>query len=196
MFGDAVETNVDGGTAKAARYRLLPADLRDTEALTAAVKAAGLRRDRQTLVICECVLVYMQPEESARLVRWAGETFDTAGCAVYEQINPGDAFGRQMIQALEARGCPLLGLVATPTCEAHERRFLDAGWDMAEAADMAEVYRRVLDQTAVRAAERLEPLDEVEEWNLFQSHYCVCLAVKDPNGVLATLRLRPVAGTT
>ena len=48
-----------------------------------------------------------------------------------------------MLLNLEARGCPLLGISATPTLDAQRRRFTDAGWDRAQAHDMAHVYRCV-----------------------------------------------------
>jgi hypothetical protein len=38
------------------------------------------------------------------------------------QIRPGDAFGRQMVANLEARGCPLRSLPATPSLQAHRHR--------------------------------------------------------------------------
>ena len=42
-------------------YCLLPADLRDLGQLEAALEAAGLDREAPTLVLSECVLVYLQP---------------------------------------------------------------------------------------------------------------------------------------
>jgi hypothetical protein len=39
-----------------------------------------------------------------------------------------------------------------------------------------QVYERFLDPQARRAAEALELLDELEEWRLLMSHYCLCLA--------------------
>jgi tRNA wybutosine-synthesizing protein 4 len=56
-----------------------------------------------TYVLCECVLVYMEPEHSAALVRWFGERCPRAVGVVYEQINPDDAFGRQMVLNLQVR---------------------------------------------------------------------------------------------
>ncbi len=45
----------------------------------------------------------------------------------------------------QARGCPLVGLTATPDLEAHRRRFLDNGWTRADARDMLTVYRHHID---------------------------------------------------
>lgn len=42
-------------------------------------------------------------------------------CPAGSQIKPEDAFGRQMMTNLESRGCPLRGLPATPSLQAHCR---------------------------------------------------------------------------
>jgi hypothetical protein len=37
-------------------------------------------------VLAECVLVYMEPEDSASVVRWLGQWLPTAAFVVYEQV--------------------------------------------------------------------------------------------------------------
>lgn len=44
------------------------------------------------------------------------------------------------------------------------------------------VYEKFLDAKARRAAEALEFLDELEEWQLLMSHYCLCLATTGGEG--------------
>ena len=67
-------------------YSLLPADLRDVAALQTALEAAGFRADAPTYVLAECVLVYMEPLESAALVRWLGSYLASAVFLTYEQV--------------------------------------------------------------------------------------------------------------
>lgn len=57
------------------------------------------------------------------------------------QVKPDDAFGRQMVSNLESRGCPLLGLPATPSLEAHCGRLVDNGWSAAASWDMDTLYK-------------------------------------------------------
>lgn len=39
-----------------------------------------------TLLMAECVLVYMTPEQSAELIKWASSTFSTTMFINYEQV--------------------------------------------------------------------------------------------------------------
>jgi hypothetical protein len=45
-----------------------------------------------------------------------------------------------------------------------------------ETITMNEVYQERLDPIEKQRIDRLEIFDEFEEWNLLQSHYCLCFA--------------------
>ena len=45
-----------------------------------------------TYILSECVLVYMDPVDSAAVVRWLGSTFSCAAMAVYEQVRDSGAW--------------------------------------------------------------------------------------------------------
>jgi hypothetical protein len=54
--------------------------------------------------VAECVLVYMEPADSAALLAWCRNTTSAAAAFVlYEQICPDSAFGQQMLINLEVR---------------------------------------------------------------------------------------------
>ena len=89
------------GRIQSPHYCLLPGDLRNVRSIEQLLSQAGLRWDLPTLVLAECVLVYMEPQDSAHLLRSLGSWLPTAACLVYEQIRPDDAFGRQMLMNLE-----------------------------------------------------------------------------------------------
>ena len=63
-------------------------DLRDLGALQASLETAGFQPTIPTYVLAECVLVYMEPHESAALLKHLGQQLPSAVCVVYEQVNP------------------------------------------------------------------------------------------------------------
>eukprot|EP00050_Salpingoeca_kvevrii_P008590 m.303806 g.303806 ORF g.303806 m.303806 type:complete len:303 (+) comp16234_c0_seq1:22-930(+) len=173
-----------------ALYHPVPADLRNTAALEAALVEAGLDKSRPTLFMSECVLIYMPPETAASLLQWTA-TFPCAFYVNYEMVNPHDAFGQVMLRNLQSRGCALLGLAACPTVDAQIQRYLAAGWQQASAADMGAVYRSIPSEERQRI-ERIEFMDEFEEWDLINQHYCMSWAWNST----ADVDLSPVAALT
>ena len=121
--------------------------------------------------------MYMEPPQAAALLAWAARAFATAAVVVYDPTRPDDAFGKQMLLNLAARGCPLRGIGGAPDPEGAAARLRAAGWRLAAAADMHEVHRRFLAPAERAAAERREPLDELEEWVLIQRHYALALGI-------------------
>jgi [phosphatase 2A protein]-leucine-carboxy methyltransferase len=105
-----------GGTAlHSARFHLLPVDLRidPSESLEPLLFSANadnsalLDPSVPTLLVFECVLVYMSPESSSRLLRWFVEKSRSTpngvlGSIVYEMFGLNDAFGRVMVNNLKA----------------------------------------------------------------------------------------------
>lgn len=52
-------------------------------------------------MISECVLIYLDPLDSNRIIDWLTRELTDAMVALYEQIKPDDAFGRMMIHNLQ-----------------------------------------------------------------------------------------------
>lgn len=57
----------------------------------------------------------------------------------------------------------------------------------------SKVYEQFLDTKARRIAESLEFLDELEEWQLLMSHYCLCLATTGGDGGIRSRSVAPLA---
>lgn len=51
----------------------------------------------------------------------------------------------------------------------------------AECLNMSQLYTLKLDKTERQRIEKIEMFDEFEEWELLQSHYCMCLGKKSSN---------------
>ena len=166
-------------TAVSNRYALARADLRDVGALDELLlRRCGLDPSLPTLVLSECVLVYLDPEHSGRVIEWVSAHFKQAAFFVYEQIRPDDAFGKVMLTNLASRGCPLKGIRAHKSTQEQIERFRARGFNYVECLDMNDIYYKALDPAKRAAAEKLELFDEFEEWHLVQAHYCVVLALR------------------
>nr|XP_048722569.1 leucine carboxyl methyltransferase 1 isoform X3 [Caretta caretta] len=169
---------IDAHSLDSSRYAILAADLRDSSELDEKLKKFNMDTQLPTLLIAECVLVYMTPQQSASLLKWAANTFQAAMCINYEQVNMADRFGQIMIENLQRRQCSLAGVEACKSLDSQRDRLLLNGWETARAIDMMEVYR-YLPQADVKRIEGLEFLDEKELLEQLMQHYCICWAVKD-----------------
>ena len=172
------------------QYHLDSADLRDPSSVTEVLAKGGIDTGCPTLFLTECVLCYVDNEDSERLLTALAGTFATAVFANYEMINPADPFGQVMVRNLEMRGCPLKGLKGCPDMAAQQARLQKAGWEVTQVMTMSDVYGRLGDDTIKRVA-KLEIFDEFEEWNLIMGHYCMAVAHKAPPG--SKLDLQQVA---
>ncbi|XP_008566688.1 PREDICTED: leucine carboxyl methyltransferase 1 [Galeopterus variegatus] len=146
--------HMDGHVLNSKRYAIIGADLRDLSELEEKLKKCNMNTQLPTLLITECVLVYMTPEQSASLLKWAANSFETAMIINYEQVNMDDRFGQIMIENLRRRQCDLAGV---ETCKSLESQ--------------------------VREIESLEFLDEMELLEQLMKHYCLCWATKGGRGL-------------
>jgi len=163
-------------------YVLASADLNEGGAsLEKAV--VGIDGRQGTLVVSECVLVYLEPERGDAVIEWAARRFGQGGVVfvTYEQIRPHDAFGAMMVRNIRERGCALRSVESYPEPADQVARYRRLGFARAAVADMNAVTATLLRSSGGVAGwlQRLEPFDEFEEWTLIQGHYCVVVAVLD-----------------
>ncbi|CAK7221898.1 carboxy methyl transferase for protein phosphatase 2A [Sporothrix curviconia] len=138
----------------------------------------GLRTDVPTLVVSECCLCYLQPTEAAGVLRWFADRVNapaaSLGVVIYEPIRPFDAFGRTMVANLAGRGIEMPTLVAYPDGAAQEARLQhEAGLRRAKHQTIDQIWRAWVADDEQERVNRLDGLDEVEEWGLLASHYVV-----------------------
>ncbi|KAH7728201.1 leucine carboxyl methyltransferase [Aphelenchoides avenae] len=168
-------------------YHLLGADLRQPREFEAKLDAAELDRSQPTLVVAECVLVYMDEAQCNALLRELASRFDTVSFVNYEQVNMNDNFGKIMLDNLHNRGIALPGLPACENLHTQKERFLKNGWQTAHAWTMNEIYSKHLDRAEVGRIENIEPLDEGELLTQLLQHYCLVYASKDDSKAHANL---------
>ncbi|PYH83185.1 leucine carboxyl methyltransferase [Aspergillus uvarum CBS 121591] len=178
-------------------YHLHPIDLRQLAALASSplgkgkgdlqldTLLPGLDPTLPTVLISECCLIYLEPEEASRVVEFFVKVFDApafegqAGAAalgiiVYEPIRPDDAFGRTMVANLATRGIQLQTLHRYASLAAQRARLRAHGFRAGQAAaDVDFLWERWVAAAEKERVAGLEMLDEMEEWRLLARHYCV-----------------------
>lgn len=164
-------------------YHLHACDLRTLSENSSLL--TGLDPALPTLVLSECCLCYLQPEESDHVFAYLTHHL-TAGLGVvlYEPIGGGDSFGDVMIENLATRGISLPTLKKYATLQSQVDRLAERG--MAEngsavACDMMYIYENWISASERSRIARLEFLDEIEELSLLLKHYCVAWTVSNGN---------------
>ncbi|KAK3323615.1 S-adenosyl-L-methionine-dependent methyltransferase [Cercophora scortea] len=152
-----------------------PADGQDSTS-SPGVVLKGLRTDVPTLLISECCLCYLDAADASAVIRWFESRIPDLGVVIYEPVKPDDPFGRMMVSNLAARQIhmPTLDVYRLPADQ--ERRLAEAGFGQVRHMTIDKIWGRwVLHEEKARL-DRLEGLDEVEEWDLLAGHYIVAWA--------------------
>lgn len=157
-------------------YHLHSVDLRDLPP-----SLLGIEADLPTLILSECCLCYMPPEQASTAVKYFTDRITgPTGMVIYEPVRPFDAFGRTMVSNLASRGIHMQTLKRYSSLDAQRQRLRLAGFDRQGARDVHEIWESDawVSEAERERIEKLEWLDEVEEWKLLASHYCVAWAWK------------------
>jgi tRNA wybutosine-synthesizing protein 4 len=174
----ALPYKVNGGY-KIGKLNLLSVDLRNADNLLAILIDAGLKLDVPTLVLTECVLVYIEKTDADKLCSSLGSALQDATWVTYDMINPYDAFGKVMANNLRSAGYKVPGFTEFYDLNLQMKRFLDyESWDTATSTKMLDVYEKLLSKEDKQRIAKLEIFDEIEEWGLLMSHYCLTIASK------------------
>lgn len=72
-------------------YKLFAADVRDIDYISEQIKEVD--KSRPTLIITECLLVYMTSKDSDHIMSGFAKMFTSVGFLNYEMITPEDKFG-------------------------------------------------------------------------------------------------------
>lgn len=133
----------------------------------------GLRNDIPTLLISECCLCYLESSESQRILKYFTDKVPNIGVLIYEPVRPDDPFGKMMVSNLAARRIrmPTLDVYKEPVDQVN--RLQTAGFDQAKVLTVHRIFERWVAQEEKARLDRLEGLDEVEEWELLANHYVV-----------------------
>lgn len=158
------------------KYRLNALDLRDLTAKSPPT-IPGLDAELPTLLLSECCLCYLPPDAASSVLHYFSMNIkDALAVILYEPIRPFDAFGKTMVSNLASRGIHLQTLKRYFSLEAQRQRLRMAGFVAGQGArDVYQLWEQEpwVSQGERDRIEKLEWLDEIEEWKLLASHYCV-----------------------
>ncbi|CAJ0586583.1 unnamed protein product, partial [Mesorhabditis spiculigera] len=157
-------------------YHLIGADIRQWKELEEKLETTGVDAKLPTLVLAECVLVYMGETESHTLLKNLAAMFSTITFVNYEQLNTNDSFGKIMEENLLRRGLILPGLSACETPEKQAARFIEAGFTNVKVFDMHTIYTTMLDSEERKRIEAIQHLDEMELLRQLLEHYGIVIA--------------------
>ncbi|GAA6049317.1 hypothetical protein JCM3770_005937 [Rhodotorula araucariae] len=177
-------------------YALLPGDIRALPALAASLLSpsasssspdAPLSPALPTLLLLECVAVYLAPSDTDALLAWFAQTWGRdsgpgGAVVMYDPFGLDDAFGAVMKRNLAARALALPGAAATPTLASLSERLRRAGARGAVGArSVRDIRESCLTADECERVARIEQIDEVEELNLVLEHYAVSWANLQPS---------------
>lgn len=133
-----------------------------------------LDTEAPTLIISECCLIYLSPEAADDVLSYFSGRLANAplAMAIYEPFRPNDPFGQTMIRNLMTRGIVLKTIEKYADLERQKGRLKGIGME-ARAKDCEEIWRGWVGREEKDRVDRLEWMDEVEEFVLLVRHYVV-----------------------
>ncbi|KAG5440531.1 hypothetical protein PCK2_000356, partial [Pneumocystis canis] len=113
---DDLKINLLNGSILSPSYCLHPVDLRTLTSISSIPK---IDNSLPTLILSECCLVYLEPQEADQLIQWCVNAFSLkgSGIIVYEPIENSDSFGKMMVKNLASRGISFKTLDTYSTVE-------------------------------------------------------------------------------
>lgn len=183
---ESMTRNADGGvtarTKHGSVYQLCVCDIRNVDNILQVFSVAGVSYNSPVLFVTECVLVYLEPSVSDELIQAMSAKFSSMQAFIsFDPVEPSDPFGRQMVMNVACRGSPFLGISKYPSVESQISRFRQAGWEHVDGFSMSDVFKSKLGKEETKRLNRLEMLDEVEEWMMMMDHYCFVWAWSMPD---------------
>ena len=164
-------------------YHVVAADIANAAMVEKKLDECQVDYHCPTILVAECVLVYLTPSVVSAFLKWCSKKFQDALVFLgHEQLNMNDRFGQVMMENLSARGCGLPGVASCKDKDTQVKRFLETGFDGGMCWTMNEVYD-MLPKTVVDRVDRLELFDERELMKQLFEHYCLTVSWRNANNL-------------
>ncbi|ODQ81292.1 hypothetical protein BABINDRAFT_7103 [Babjeviella inositovora NRRL Y-12698] len=158
-------------------YHLSALDLRTIKNVNFAEAFPYIDLTLPTLILSECVLCYMKPEQVDEVLAAFLKSLRCGAVLIYEPMGtPDDGFSRVMADNLSQRGIKLPTFFRFPDLWTRLAYLELMGLHSVQLSNMAYVFRHWVAGPELVRLNRLELLDEVEEIDLLNEHYVLALA--------------------
>ena len=157
---------------------MIGGDLRHPQQIMSSLLQYSCDSSLPTLIISECVLVYLQKDHCFDLLQTLAHHFHDAAFISYDMLNPNDRFGYIMQQNIAYAGYNVPGFHDFPSLESQELKFVSTNWSSVKAITMLQAYDTLISKEEQKRVSRLEIFDEIEEWQMLMCHYSLTLAVR------------------
>ena len=172
-----------------AQYHLIGHNLNmDPDHLIEKLISLGMDPGAPTLIVLECVLMYMTKDAATILFQSFNQKCDDCTIVSYEPILGHDSsFGRVMEKNLTKIGVvhPKSCFVEIRTLHQHiQQLYGTAGCQLSIGCDMYTAYETILSTEQRVHAQKCEFLDELEEFILIMKHYCFIVSNNNSNSLV------------
>ena len=162
-------------------YHLINCDITNKKLFTETLNNIKTQENDLTIVICECLLVYIEESVTIEMISCLTEKFSNIYLLEYDLIGPDDPFGKEMVDNLKTRDIYLKGFDDVKNINDQINRLKKLNFEDINIVDMYHVYFNVLPVEERKRIEKLELMDEFEELNLLQRHACFGFGSKCKN---------------
>ena len=164
-------------------YHLISCDITKISELKKKLTSAipSERLTDLTIVICECVLVYIEREITVDFITAIKSLFPNIVLLEYDLTGANDGFGKEMVDNLKMRNIQLKGFKDVPEIKDQIERLKECNFDIVDCITLYDVYNKMLPHDERKRIDMLEMMDEFEEFDLLQRHACFGygLSIKD-----------------
>lgn len=164
-------------------YHLIPCDITKISDLKKKLTSAipSERLNDLTIVICECLLVYIEREITVDFITVIKSLFANIVLLEYDLTGANDGFGKEMVDNLKMRNIQLKGFKDVPEIKDQIERLKECNFEIVDFITLYDVYNKMLPHDERKRIDMLEMMDEFEEFDLLQRHACFGygLSIKD-----------------
>ncbi len=160
------------------RYHLHGLDLTTVSHDTPTSTFKGLDTSLPTMVISECCLCYLQPDQANTIISWFITNFPRLALATYDPMGGTDQFGQVMVQNLATRHISIPTLMQYRSLTDQIKRLKELGFEVVRCADINFIESNWISKEEQHRLDRLEIMDEREEWVLLAKHYSIVWCFK------------------